>query len=89
MTPAPPLRDDVLREVRYILLELGADGERIRPEARIVADLGLDSLELASAIISLEERFAVDLGDAVDETVAVGDVVAAVTVRLRAADAAG
>jgi acyl carrier protein len=89
MMPADDLRDAVQSEVRQLLREFRADEALVRPWARLVADLGLDSLELASAVISLEDRFAIDLVDAVDEDMTVADLLDAISSRLASADVDG
>ncbi len=37
--------------------------ERLKPQAEIFADLGLDSLDMADLVVSLQKRFAVNIRD--------------------------
>lgn len=48
---------------------LKMEPERIKPEMRLVEDLGADSLEIFQIIIEIEEAFGVVIGDAVISTV--------------------
>jgi acyl carrier protein len=89
MMPPHDLREDVLDEVRQLLREFRADETLLHAQARLVADLGLDSLELASAVISLEDRFAVDLVGVVDEDMTVADLLDAISSRRAPADVDG
>jgi acyl carrier protein len=86
MSGSDQVRQEVVDEVKQLLREFRADEALLRPQARLVADLGLDSLELASAVISLEDRFAIDLVGAVDEDMTVADLLDAISARLGSAD---
>ena len=49
-------RDEILREIQHMmreLFELGSD--RVRPEARLVEDLELDSLDAFDLAVKVEE----------------------------------
>ena len=55
--------------------ELSINPDEITPEAALVADLGINSLELADLILLCEERFDIEIGDdAAQKFVTVGDV---------------
>ena len=41
--------------------EMNIDADLIKPEAELVADLGINSLELADLIFNCEERFGVEV----------------------------
>jgi acyl carrier protein len=51
----------IFDDVRATLSELGIDPERIRPDARLVDDLELDSLDWIDLAMRLEERLPVAL----------------------------
>jgi acyl carrier protein len=53
----------IFDEIRGTLAELGIDPDRIRPDARLVDDLELDSLDWIDLALRLEERLAVALQD--------------------------
>ena len=55
--------------------ELSVNEADIKPEAELVNDLGINSLELADLVLLCEERFGVEISDEeVREFMTVGDV---------------
>jgi len=55
--------------------ELSINPDDITPTAELVADLGINSLELADLILLCEERFDIEIGDeAAQKFLTVGDV---------------
>ena len=55
--------------------ELSVNEADIRPEAELVNDLGINSLELADLVLLCEERFGIEISDDdVREFLTVGDV---------------
>ncbi len=64
------------RVARILRDSLGVDGERIHPEARLVEDLGIDSLDRIELVFELESAFGVEIPDQeVARVHTVGDVV--------------
>lgn len=63
-------------KIKELLVEeLSINPDDITPEAALVADLGINSLELADLILLCEERFDIEIGDdAAQKFVTVGDV---------------
>ncbi|MBA2426615.1 MAG: acyl carrier protein [Actinobacteria bacterium] len=58
------------------LVERGIDGDKVKPEANLVRDLGLDSLDTVEVTMGLEERFNVEIPEEDLENVnTVGDAV--------------
>lgn len=57
------------RVQRVIADQLGVDLDRVAPDARIVEDLGGDSLDLVELIMALEVEFGVEIPDEQMETV--------------------
>ena len=56
--------DEVFRTFRKIVSEqLDVAEEMIKPEARIVDDLGADSLQVIELALMLEEKFSIELPD--------------------------
>jgi acyl carrier protein len=56
------VKDDVLAGVRECLVEsLALPADKIQPAARLVDDLGADSLDFLDILFSLEQRFALKL----------------------------
>lgn len=68
---------DIAAEIRDILvLHLGADEARLTDDARLVEDLGADSLDVIEIVMSCEERFCIDIPNRVAGRLAtVGDAV--------------
>ncbi|MBO5196769.1 MAG: acyl carrier protein [Clostridia bacterium] len=60
--------------------ELSVNADDIKPEAELVNDLGINSLELADLVLLCEERFDVAIDDDdIQKFTTVGDVVAYMT----------
>lgn len=64
-------------QVKTILVEdLRVNEDDIKPEAELIADLGINSLELADMILLCEERFGIEINDEdIHKFITVGDVV--------------
>lgn len=64
-------------KVKELLIEeLSVSEEDITPEAELVNDLGINSLELADLIFLCEEKFSVQIDDEdIKDLITVGDVV--------------
>lgn len=68
--------DSLEIKVRSILAEqLGVDLAEVTPDARILDDLGADSLDVVEMVMSLEEAFDIEVPDEdVEELRTVADV---------------
>jgi acyl carrier protein len=66
---------DVHEALREELVRFGADPERVTSDANLFTDLGLDSLELTTALLEVEDRFGVDISDQASSIETVGDAV--------------
>ena len=66
----------MFEKVKALLVEeLSINEADIKPEAELVNDLGINSLELADLILLCEERFDIEIGDEViHKFITVGDV---------------
>lgn len=64
-------------KVKELLVdELQIDEQKIKPEAELVADLELNSLELAEFVLTCEETFGITIKDNdLKSLVTVGDIV--------------
>ena len=67
----------MFEQVKTILVEdLRVNEDEIKPEAELIADLGINSLELADMILLCEERFGIEINDDdIHKFITVGDVV--------------
>lgn len=52
---------DALREV--LISRLKVDADAVLPEANLFEDLGLDSIDLMSAVMAIEEKFGIEVSD--------------------------
>lgn len=64
-------------KVKDLLVEeLSINPDEITPNAELVNDLGINSLELADLVLLCEEKFDIEIGDdVVHKFITVGDVV--------------
>lgn len=60
MTSSAAVRDAVLSVLRD---DLNVDVTRVTPEARLVDDVGLDSVAFAVGMVAIEERLGVSLSE--------------------------
>ncbi len=66
----------MFEEIKKILVdEMQIDPSDITPEAELVNDLGINSLELADMVLLCEERFGIEIkDDDIHKFLTVGDV---------------
>ncbi len=66
----------MFEKVKNLLVEeLSINEADITPEAELVNDLGINSLELADLVLLCEEKFDIEIGDdVIHKFVTVGDV---------------
>lgn len=43
--------------------QLGVEGERVKPEASFIDDLGADSLDIVELVMAMEEEFDIEIPD--------------------------
>lgn len=57
-------RDDVLAALKEVLVDrLKVDPDNIKEEANLFEDLGLDSIDLMTVVMTVEERFSIEVSD--------------------------
>jgi acyl carrier protein len=65
---------DALREV--LVDKLKVDGTKVQPQASLYDELGLDSIDLMTAVMAMEERFGIEISDnELEQVSTVGDAV--------------
>ena len=66
----------MFEKIKTLLVEeLNVDEAAINPDAELVNDLGINSLELADLVLQCEERFDIEISDdEIHKFVTVGDV---------------
>ncbi len=63
--------------VDVIVDQLGVERSKVTPDAKLIDDLGADSLDIVELVMSLEDKFPVEVSDEDSEKLrTVGDVVA-------------
>ena len=63
--------------------DMQIDETIITPEAELVGDLGLNSLELADLVLSCEDKFGVEISDSdIHTLITVGDIVSYVETKM-------
>jgi acyl carrier protein len=57
-------REEFFNSLKGILVDrLKVDGDTITPEATFLEDLGLDSIDLMTMVMALEEEFGIEVDD--------------------------
>ncbi len=68
--------DDVTRRIKEIIADrLNRNMEELGQDARIMEDLGADSLDTTEIIMALEEEFNLEIDDEANNIQTVGDAV--------------
>jgi acyl carrier protein len=78
--PDRPSKDDVLREIQQWMTELfELDSGRVQPDARLIEDLELDSLDAFDLAVKVEEVTGIAFDEnQIRELRTVGDVISAI-----------
>ncbi len=58
---------EALKEVLSVRLRV--QEELIKPEATLAEDLGLDSIDMMTAVMAIEEKFGIEVSDSEVETI--------------------
>lgn len=72
---------DALKEV--LIDRLKVESETIKPEASLFEDLGLDSIDLMTAVMAIEEQFGIEVPDSdLEKVKTVGDAVSVLAAKV-------
>lgn len=68
---------EINEKVKKIIIDkLGVNAEQVKPEAKIVDDLGADSLDQVELVMELEEQFGLEISDEdAEKIITVGDAI--------------
>ncbi|MDB4354103.1 acyl carrier protein [Akkermansiaceae bacterium] len=70
------MADNISEKVTEIIVEqLGVSADQVKPEAKLIEDLGADSLDAVELVMAIEEEFGIEVADEDAEKLAtVGDI---------------
>jgi len=61
---------DIAERIKKIVIEhLGADADKVVPEASFIDDLGADSLDTVELVMAFEEEFGIEIPDEAAEKI--------------------
>lgn len=69
---------DIEDKVKEIIVEqLGVNADQVTAEAKMIEDLGADSLDAVELVMAIEEEFGIEVpDDEAEKLVKVGDIIA-------------
>ena len=69
--------EELLDALRDVLVDkLKVDGTKVQLQSSLFDDLGLDSIDLMTAVMAMEERFGIEISDnELEQVTTVGDAV--------------
>lgn len=71
------MAENILEKVTEIIVEqLGVSADQVKPESKMVEDLGADSLDAVELVMAVEEEFGIEVPDEeAEKLVCVNDIV--------------
>jgi acyl carrier protein len=68
---------DIEAKVKEIIVEqLGVNADQVTPEAKMIEDLGADSLDAVELVMAIEEEFEIEVpDDEAEKLSSVGDII--------------
>ena len=58
------MADNIQEKVTEIIVEqLGVRADQVKPEAKLIEDLGADSLDAVELVMAVEEEFGIEVAD--------------------------
>ncbi len=72
------MAENISEKVTEIIVEqLGVSADQVKPESKMIEDLGADSLDAVELVMAVEEEFGIEVPDEdAEKLVSVGDIVA-------------
>lgn len=72
------MADNIQEKVTEIIVEqLGVSADQVKPEAKMIEDLGADSLDAVELVMAVEEEFGIEVPDEeAEKLITVGDITA-------------
>lgn len=72
------MAENIQEKVTEIIVEqLGVSADQVKPESKMIEDLGADSLDAVELVMAVEEEFEIEVPDEdAEKLVSVGDIVA-------------
>jgi len=71
------MAENTQEKVTEIIVEqLGVSADQVKPEAKLIEDLGADSLDAVELVMAVEEEFNIEVADEdAEKLVTVGDII--------------
>lgn len=71
------MAENITEKVTGIIVEqLGVSADQVKPESKLIEDLGADSLDAVELVMAVEEEFGIDVPDEEAEKLrSVGDII--------------
>ena len=72
------MADNIQEKVTEIIVEqLGVSADQVKPESKMIEDLGADSLDAVELVMAVEEEFGIEVPDEeAEKLISVGDIIA-------------
>ncbi|MDB4537970.1 acyl carrier protein [Akkermansiaceae bacterium] len=72
------MADNITEKVTEIIVEqLGVSADQVKPESKMIEDLGADSLDAVELVMAVEEEFGIEVPDEeAEKLISVGDIIA-------------
>lgn len=72
------MADNIQEKVTEIIVEqLGVSADQVKPESKMIEDLGADSLDAVELVMAVEEEFGIEVPDEeAEKLITVGDIIA-------------
>lgn len=69
------MSESLAKVTEIVVEQLGVNADQVKPEAKLVEDLGADSLDAVELVMAIEEEFGIEVPDEEAEKLqSVGDI---------------